>query len=201
MKKTTGKDLKAFADKWIFSSGIPAINCTFSLNRKNGVIEFCLKQTNPSSHPQALTKFTGPITVRVYEADGTYDHVIQFEDYTVKCELPFHTKFRKPRKKTKKASEEGTGEGGGEEEEIVDEETKEEEKEFDDEDLVSLSSPISWMQIDPEIEWLMSLSLEQPDFMWIEQLENEKDAISQYEVRKQIKFLGCSCPRKIPIRR
>lgn len=178
VKKTSGKDLKDFAEKWIFSSGIPSVHCSFSINRKSSVIEFCMKQSNPSNHSHGLTKFVGPITVRVHEAEGVYDHVIQFDDYSFRGNLPFHTKFKKGKKKIKKDTENGEEE---DDEEPPEEDVADEGRDLDEEDLMSINSPISWIQIDPEMEWLMTLTIDQPDFMWIEQLENDREVLSQYD--------------------
>ena len=180
VKKTTGKDLKAFYDHWIYGAGVPSISCSFVLNRKSNVIEFSISQVNRSESQEAILRFSGGLTIRVYEADGTFDHKVQLDSATHNFELPFHTKNRKIRKKKKAETKDLDDE---EIEEIVEEEPEVEEipPEEGGDDISSLNSPILWIRVDPENEWLMNLYLEQPDFMWIEQLENDRDVAAQYE--------------------
>lgn len=58
-------------------------------------------------------------------------------------------------------------------------ETEEEEEDAED-DEHRLS--IDWIRIDPENEWLAIKSFAQADYMWVSQLEKDKDVVAQFEV-------------------
>lgn len=44
LRKFTGHDLKAFADRWVFGKGCPNLSCGFFFNKKKHVLEFAVKQ-------------------------------------------------------------------------------------------------------------------------------------------------------------
>jgi hypothetical protein len=42
-------------------------------------------------------------------------------------------------------------------------------------------SDLGWIRVDPDLEWIRNLSFRQPEYMWIAQLENDRDVLAQYE--------------------
>jgi hypothetical protein len=168
-KRVSGKDMRSFAEQWIFSAGCPVFSCTFAFNRKRSTIEVDLKQSTPGhSHK----KVAGSLLIRVHEVDGVFDHSVHIDDYSHHYELPVHAKAKKIKKKKKiipllspdtlEARVEAKDEG---------EEAEEE----------SFVSPLSWIRLDAEMEWIASLELHQPDYMLIEQLQNDRDVVAQHE--------------------
>ena len=51
-------------------------------------------------------------------------------------------------------------------------------------------SPVLWIGIDPDMTWLRTVTLQQPDYMWQYQLRYERDVVSQIEVSCYIKFIS-----------
>jgi hypothetical protein len=100
VKKTYGMDLKHFAEYWIYSTGIPYFHCGFRYDVGRSVVEFAVKQSGFGDK-----KFTGNVTVRIHETEGTYDYVVPVEDDVNYCEFPIRSKPRK--KQRKKMLEEG----------------------------------------------------------------------------------------------
>lgn len=90
-QKLSGKELKAFLDQWIYASGIPRLDFTHNFSRKRGMLELTVQQD--PQHP----RYQGPLTVRLHEAEGTFDHIISIDQPTQKFELPFHTKYKRMR--------------------------------------------------------------------------------------------------------
>lgn len=105
--------------------------------------------------------FQGPIMIWLQELDGTFKHTLQIEDYVSKHDLTCHSKSRRNKKKKIPLF---TGE------EI-------------DMDLSAMDpdSPVLWLRIDPEMNLIREVILEQPDFQWHYQLRYEKDVIAQLE--------------------
>eukprot|EP01114_Cavostelium_apophysatum_P018241 TRINITY_DN5605_c0_g1_i1.p1 TRINITY_DN5605_c0_g1~~TRINITY_DN5605_c0_g1_i1.p1 ORF type:complete len:784 (-),score=167.07 TRINITY_DN5605_c0_g1_i1:8-2359(-) len=162
IRKITGHDLRAFADRWIYGRGCPNITCGIWFNPKKHIFEFALKQNR-----SAAGRIAGSLVVRVNEVDGAYDHTINFDDEVQSFDFPCHSKVRKGRRK-KRVS----GKPGEEEKEV-----EEEEPEAPKRNPI----PLAWVRIDPEMEWLHTISYKLPEFMWIAQLEGDTDVVAQYE--------------------
>jgi hypothetical protein len=191
VKRLTGKDLKSFTDQWIFNSACPMFSLNFFHNRKRSMIEFEIS----SLRRFGSFKFSGNLTIRIVEGEMIlHEHVVHIDECTSKFDVPFHSKAKKPRKK--KVTVTPTDRTGGEND-SQDEENEEDnlkkpvKKEEDDESLSeTLVSPISWIRIDPEMEWLAQFSLAQPDIMWIEALENDRDVVAQWEAVKALPLVS-----------
>ena len=41
-------------------------------------------------------------------------------------------------------------------------------------------TPLLWVRIDPEFDWVGDIRLQQPEYMWVYQLEMDRDVIAQY---------------------
>ncbi len=174
IKRITGKEMRGFFDQWVSIPGHPIMNVNFSYNRKKSCVEVDVRQTY-SLHQAAESKrarFSGPLLIRIHETESAYDHVVHIEDVQHHFELPFHTKIRKPRQPRTTKQEQLKPQQ---------EQSKQEHEEVDDESLQNKVSPVSWVRIDPELEWIASVQLTQPDVMWIEQLENDRDVIAQWD--------------------
>ena len=150
--------------------------------------------------------------IRVHEHDGIFDHSVHIDDFVHHFELPFHTKLRKARKKkSAQPSEKESSRNGMDSEDSQDDiadETAEDSKAADaveeedqDEDLNSSNSPISWIRLDPEMEWFCSTDVQQPDFMWMEQLENDRDVGAQHaaaiRLQRYASDAACECFEKL----
>ncbi|KAI8141998.1 hypothetical protein BJV82DRAFT_616718 [Fennellomyces sp. T-0311] len=125
-RKVSGVDTKTFADQWIYRSGCPKFTFSFHFNRKKMVVEFYMRQVNTNSclgstkhnPPTDLSVegggiidyqdlvaplFTGNLTVRIHEADGTpYEHILDIQSAKHKFEVQFNTKYKRIRRNTKR---------------------------------------------------------------------------------------------------
>jgi len=156
IKSMTGQDLKLFAEKWIYGKGTPNLICGFNFNRKKFQTEFALKQV--CNRPD--DKIASTLTIRITELEGTYEQVINFDDDMFEYDFPCHSRCRKTKKK-KLLSEDG-------EEMEIDLSQKRE-------------TPLLWFRIDPDLEWIHKITFRQPEYMWIHQLELDRDVIAQME--------------------
>lgn len=126
-RKVSGFDTKTFADQWIYRSGCPKFTFSFHFNRKKMVVEFYMRQENTNHqllgnknrvkppndmHVEGGTidyqdmiapLFTGNLTVRIHEADGTpYEHILDIQSNKHKFEVQFNTKYKRIRRNTKR---------------------------------------------------------------------------------------------------
>lgn len=200
IKRLTGKDLKSFTDQWIFNSGCPMFSLNFFHNRKRSMIEFEIA----SLRRFGSVKFSGNLTVRIVEGEMIiHEHTVHIDESTSKFDVPFHSKAKRPRKKkieksnvnaSSTSNTSNNAEFDSQDEEAANNEDDSSKKSAtkaapieEDESLnETLVSPISWIRIDPEMEWLAQFSLIQPDIMWIEALENDRDVLAQWEAVKAL---------------
>ena len=40
-----------------------------------------------------------------------------------------------------------------------------------------------WIRIDADFEWIAAIAFDQKDYMWVSQLQRDRDVVAQYEVR------------------
>ncbi|KAJ6623113.1 hypothetical protein B0H10DRAFT_2011228 [Mycena sp. CBHHK59/15] len=165
------------------------------------------KALEGNEHSMALLKpvpfFEGQMTVRIHEADGTpYEHVLDIRSPFKRYEVPFNTKYKRVRRNTKRylarqAAAQAAAEGDTEAAEamgMVDMgfglEVWEKESErnnwkvedWTEEDETAMSgATYEWIRMDADFEWIADLKFEQPDFMWVSQLQRDRDVVAQLE--------------------
>nr|XP_002126792.1 transcription initiation factor TFIID subunit 2-like [Ciona intestinalis] len=154
----SGKDISNLIDQWVHKGGIVRFNSKFVFNRKRNTVELDIK---PDIINKGTQKYVGPLTVRVQELDGSFNHTIQIEENTTKHDLPCHSKSR--RNKRKKIP-------------LLNGEEVDMDLSFMDPD-----SPVLWIRIDPDVNIPRLVNFEQPDYMWQYQLRYERDVIGQSE--------------------
>ncbi|KAI0323074.1 hypothetical protein OF83DRAFT_1234654 [Amylostereum chailletii] len=147
--------------------------------------------------------FEGQMTIRIHEADGTpYEHVLDIRAPFKRYEVPFNTKYKRVRRNTKRylarqAAAQAAAEGDAEAAEamgMVDMgfglEVWEKEKEREnwkvadwteeDEQMMS-GATYEWIRMDADFEWIAAIAFDQPDFMWVSQLQRDRDVVAQLE--------------------
>ncbi|KAK7063812.1 transcription initiation factor TFIID subunit 2 [Favolaschia claudopus] len=165
------------------------------------------KMLEGNDHAMALQKpvrfFEGQMTVRIHEADGTpYEHVLDIQSPFKRYEVPFNTKYKRVRRNTKRylarqAAAQAAAEGDTEAAEamgMVDMgfglEVWEKESErnnwkvedWTEEDETAMSgATYEWIRMDADFEWVAEVKFEQPDFMWVSQLQRDRDVVAQLE--------------------
>ena len=138
------------------------------------------------------------MTIRIHEADGTpYEHIIEIKEALTKFEIPYNTKYkrlkRSRRQKERTAAVAGmeyTGDGDNDillyclgdvlqsEDEIKDWRLVEWSKE--DEDKMSQES-YEWIRMDADFEWICKMSISMPGYMYLSQLQQDRDVVAQLE--------------------
>lgn len=147
--------------------------------------------------------FEGQMTIRIHEADGTpYEHVLDIRSTFKRYEVPFNTKYKRVRRNTKRylarqAAAQAAAEGDAEAAEamgMVDMgfglEIWEKEKErenwkvadwTEDDEQVMSGATYEWIRMDADFEWIATIEFTQPDFMWVSQLQRDRDVVAQLE--------------------
>lgn len=148
----------------------------------------------------------GQMTVRIHEADGTpYEHVLDILATTKRFEVPFNTKYKRVRRNTKRylarqAAAQAAAEGDTEAAEAIgmidmgfglevweNEDERERWKVGDwteEEEQAMAGATYEWIRMDADFEWIARIQFEQPDYMWVSQLQRDRDVVAQVEVRQ-----------------
>ena len=153
----TGKDIEAFLAQWVNRGGHAKLTGSFVFNRKRNTVELEIKQLDTSA--TGVRKYMGPLMVWIQELDGSFKHNLQIEENTTKHDITCHSKSRRNKKKKIPLC---TGE------EV-------------DMDLRGMDpdSPVLWIRVDPDMQLLRQVVLEQPDYQWQSQLRYERDVTAQ----------------------
>ena len=159
----SGKDISNLTDQWVNRGGVVYFSSNFTFNRKRNTVELDVKQNNPN---MGIQKYVGPLTVRVQELDGSFNHTIQIEENTTKHDLPCHSKSRRNKKKKIPLL-------NGEEADM-------------DLSVMDPDSPVLWIRIDPEVNIPRIVNFQQPDYMWQFQARFERDVVGQCEAIKAL---------------
>ncbi|KKA30911.1 hypothetical protein TD95_002632 [Thielaviopsis punctulata] len=216
--------LEAFWSEWVFGTGCPKLEVTPRFNKKRLCVEMTIRQTHasPDEPTRVLRKedflrhllesrngvekvppphmFTGPITIRIHEADGTpYEHIVEIRDdtgikRTTKFEIPYNTKYKRL-KRTRRMKEKQTVTGKddnadndqevflyslgdtlqtpGESETFMLREWDEAtERQMD-------SESYEWIRMDTDFEWIGFIRTNMPGYMYVSQLQQDRDVVAQ----------------------
>ena len=158
----TEKDIKDLLDLWVRRGGVANIVASFSFQRNKNTIEIEIKQDRSGS-----VRYVGPMTVRVQELDGTFNHTIQVEDKTNKISINCHSRARRNKRKKIPLL-------NGEEVDI-------------DLSQSDQDSPVLWIRLDPDCNLLRSIELRQPDYCLQYLVKYEREIIGQLEGIEHLK--------------
>jgi len=228
-EKSTKMDLESFWKEWIYRAGCPKFEINQKFNKKRLAVEIAISQRQTEREGK-ITKedflrrikekqyrvpkgefthlFTGPITIRIHEADGTpYEHMVEIRPDTLvkgqaRFEIPYNTKYKRlKRRREKKAAsgaaavaegaappEDGTFYCLGDTISTPDEIERYRAQEFDEatEKLMDNES-YEWLRIDTDFEWLCSMDLNMQGYMYVSQLQQDLDVVAQ-----QMSVLRCA---------
>lgn len=210
--------LDVFFQQWIYGAGCPRFQATQRFNKKKLVVEMMIRQVQAEPQaPRDLGKdaflrdvkeevrhvyagavqpvFTGSMTLRIHEADGTpYEHIVEIKEGTTKFDIPYNTKYKRL-KRNKKQRERAVASGDTEVQEEVllyclgDVLQTEEETQTwhladwtkEDEERMGQES-YEWIRMDADFEWVCKLSLGMPGYMYLSQLQQDRDVVAQLDV-------------------
>ena len=212
--------LEAFFNQWVHGCGCPKFRVTQRFNKKRLVIEMQISQAQNDDAMQGVQSlnfmramkeqeyhlavtsqpqiFTGPMTIRIHEADGTpYEHIVEIKDQTTRFDIPYNTKYKRLRRNRRHRDR--TFLGGNQdnpvdgpddvllyclgdvlqsEEEMQDWRLAEWTRE--DEERMSTES-YEWIRMDADFEWICQMTINMPGYMYVSQLQQDRDVVAQYE--------------------
>jgi transcription initiation factor TFIID subunit 2 len=225
-KKTQYK-LDEFWQQWVKGAGCPRFSIKAKFNKKNLNVDITLSQTqaDAAAEKQLLGKgdfwrefqeeinavyagtvtkaFTGPITVRIHEADGTpYEHYLDVKEgdrngYV--WVIPYNTKYKRLKRKSRReagnaAVSVNVDGNNTAEEDVIYYNT------FGDvlqgkDDLVAWGlqewdpdtkqqmdqESYEWIRFDCNFEWLADITTDMPIYMYAAQLQQDRDVVAHQD--------------------
>ncbi|GAM85981.1 hypothetical protein ANO11243_039910 [Dothideomycetidae sp. 11243] len=218
--------LDSFFKQWVYNAGCPDFMVTQKFNKKKLVVEMTIQQMQstrprrpnllPSTFmreakeqvseayaPEIQPAFTGPMTIRIHEADGTpYEHIVEIKDVSTKFEIPYNTKYKRL-KRSKRAKERSIAINGPEQ--VGDSQddvllyclgdTLQTEQEVKNWFLVDWTEQqenqmgqesYEWIRMDADFEWIGRMNLNMPIYMYVSQLQQDRDVVAQFESVQRI---------------
>ncbi|EPE10295.1 tata-binding protein associated factor taf2 [Ophiostoma piceae UAMH 11346] len=227
-EKTSQYQLEQFWNQWVLGAGCPWLSIKQRFNRKRLCVEIGIHQTQETvfSKPRPMRHgdfwrelvekrhgtysrkvqrlFTGPMTIRIHEANGTpYEHIVEIREDAAftggaKFDIPYNTKYKRLKRNRKNreraaaaaANNEGNVEGGedailfslGDKLDTPDDMAswglidwnEQDEKNMDQESY-------EWIRIDSDFEWLCRMNTNMPAWMYLSQLQQDRDIVAQQD--------------------
>lgn len=218
--------LDSFWNQWITGSGCPRFDVYQKFNKKRLCVEMTVRQVQDiaAAKSRPLNKdafwrevveekhdvwanevqhsFSGPMTIRIHEADGTpYEHIVEIREdsaKSVKFEIPYNTKYKRLKRSrrqrdrqiaanTNKATTEENqddallyclGDVLQAQEDVEDwgfiDWDEEQEHKMDQESY-------EWIRMDADFEWICTLKTNMPAYMYVSQLQQDRDVVAQQD--------------------
>ncbi|KAI1064804.1 hypothetical protein LB507_000822 [Fusarium sp. FIESC RH6] len=214
--------LESFWNQWVYGSGCPRFDVKAKFNKKRLCVELTLNQIQlQTARKPPLEKddflrvvkerrsgvkagevqplFTGPMTVRIHEADGTpYEHILEIrEDATrsTKFEIPYNTKYK--RLKRTRRMKEKQNVGASMDTENLDDtllyclgdvlQTPEEQAQWElidwdpETERKMDQESYEWIRVDADFEWSCDMKRTLEPYMYVSQLQQDRDVVAQQD--------------------
>jgi transcription initiation factor TFIID subunit 2 len=210
-----------FMIQWVRGCGCPHFRVWQKFNKKKLVVEMKIRQVQGEHASRDLEEntfmrdvkedfhniwaapvqnvFTGPITIRVHEADGTpYEHVVEIRDADMRFEIPYNTKYKRLKRSRRQREKNITAAAANADPSEVESDallyclgdvlqSEEEvrgwriaEWSADDEEKMS-SESYEWIRVDADFEWICKMDLNMAGYMYVSQLQQDRDVVAQMQ--------------------
>ena len=215
--------LETFWNQWVYGAGCPRFDVKAKFNKKRLCVELTLNQIqhqvamkkelkkddflrqvkerrieSPQGEIQPL--FTGPMTVRIHEADGTpYEHILEIrEDATrsTKFEIPYNTKYKRL-KRTRRMKEKHVGANVDTSAENAEDtllyclgdvlQTPEDQAAWEliewppETERKMDQESYEWIRVDADFEWACDMKRTLEAYMYVSQLQQDRDVVAQQD--------------------
>ena len=223
------RQTEPFWNQWVLGAGCPKFAISYRFNKKKISVELTISQKQDGlPQSQRLDKysfsrdvkeeingvyagelqhcFTGSMTVRIHEADGTpYEHVLEITKQSETFSIPYNTKYKRLKRSNRKKERLNTtaGEKDGELNEdtmyfmLGDILSSEEEMrdwamtDWDESEIRKMEAEsFEWYRVDADFEWLCEKMDHMPGYMYIAQLQQDRDIVAHQESLRYLRKHG-----------
>lgn len=219
-KITKYRQTESFWKQWIEGAGCPRFAISQKFNKKRLCVEMTISQKQDTLPTQRVLGkdsfrreikeeihgvyaaelqplFTGPMTIRIYEADGTpYDHVVEIKEGNQKLDIQYNTKYKRLKRNRRQKERlnpvvEINADGGEELQyhslgDVLSNandmrEWGLQEWDADTEQRMEQES-YEWIRVDADFEWLAEKQfVAMPAYMYVSQLQQDRDVVAQQD--------------------
>ena len=174
--------LEAFAERWVYGRGCPSISVAFCYNKRRHSLELAISQEG-SEHAMVSANASmlrstkggsggaGMVAVQVEELGGLAKHQVHLGDQPLVLS-EFRCISRIGGKKQKRLLREIN---------IVKDLDGDTVMEDEEAPAYTITGPIKYVRVDPDMNWFASVKVNQPEPMWGHQLQISKDVVAQSE--------------------
>lgn len=141
--------------------------------------------------PQA---YQGSMTIRIHESDGTpYEHVVDLNRDSMTIEIPYNTKYKRMRRgRRQKDRFQASGADDTQDDVLLYSlgdilQTNEDVAEWKLHDwALEMETQMSdesfeWIRMDADFEWICKMEINMQSYMWISQLQQDRDVVAQMD--------------------
>jgi transcription initiation factor TFIID subunit 2 len=220
-KTSKYRQTEPFWNQWILGAGCPRFSISQKFNKKRLCVEMQIRQTQDTLPSQRKLKkesfmrefkedvhgiyagelqsvFSGPMTIRIHEADGTpYEHVVEIRDGVAKIDIPYNTKYKRLKRSRRQKERMNAGAvdpnaEAGEDAlyyclgDVLQSPAEVQEwglQDWDQEAEARMDQEsYEWVRIDADFEWICDKSfVSMPAYMYVSQLQQDRDVVAQQE--------------------
>ncbi|KAI0108926.1 hypothetical protein GGR51DRAFT_513599 [Nemania sp. FL0031] len=213
--------LESFWNQWVIGSGCPRFDVFQRFNKKKLCVEMTVRQTQDiaAAKVRPIDKndfwrdvreethavyagelqqaFTGPMTIRIHEADGTpYEHIVEIREdgaRSVRFEIPYNTKYKRlkrNRRQRERAMANNNAKEEGQKElyylgDVMQHPDDVEEwgfRDWDEETEAKMDQEsYEWIRMDADFEWICEMKTNLPAYMYASQLQQDRDVAAQQD--------------------
>ncbi|KAI3324484.1 hypothetical protein HD806DRAFT_492742 [Xylariaceae sp. AK1471] len=213
--------LESFWNQWVVGSGCPRFDVFQRFNKKKLCVEMTVRQTQDiaAAKVKPIEKndfwrdvreethavyagelqqaFTGPMTIRIHEADGTpYEHIVEIREdgaRSVRFEIPYNTKYKRlkrNRRQRERAMANNNAKEEGQKElyylgDVLQHPDDIEEwgfRDWDEETEAKMDQEsYEWIRMDADFEWICEMKTNLPAYMYASQLQQDRDVAAQQD--------------------
>ncbi|KAH8163119.1 hypothetical protein CIB48_g5127 [Xylaria polymorpha] len=220
-EKVGSTRLDSFWNQWVIGSGCPRFDVFQRFNKKKLCVEMTVRQTQDiaAAKVRPIDKndfwrdvreethavyagelqqaFTGPMTIRIHEADGTpYEHIVEIREdgaRSVRFEIPYNTKYKRlkrNRRQRERAMANNNAKEEGQKElyylgDVLQHPDDVEEwgfRDWDEETEAKMDQEsYEWIRMDADFEWICEMKTNLPAYMYASQLQQDRDVAAQQD--------------------
>ncbi|KAI0452352.1 hypothetical protein F5B21DRAFT_345760 [Xylaria acuta] len=220
-EKVGSTRLDSFWNQWVIGSGCPRFDVFQRFNKKKLCVEMTVRQTQDiaAAKVRPIDKndfwrdvreethavyagelqqaFTGPMTIRIHEADGTpYEHIVEIREdgaRSVRFEIPYNTKYKRlkrNRRQRERAMANNNAKEEGQKElyylgDVMQHPDDVEEwgfRDWDEETEAKMDQEsYEWIRMDADFEWICEMKTNLPAYMYASQLQQDRDVAAQQD--------------------
>ncbi|CRK36595.1 hypothetical protein BN1708_007108 [Verticillium longisporum] len=237
-EKNSKSKLESFWKQWIYGTGCPRFDVQQKFNKKKLCVEMMVRQVQVKERDsnRALDKndflrlvkeklydvaigeiqpwFTGPMTIRIHEADGTpYEHIVEVREDAAamkmcKFDIPYNTKYKRlkrSRRQRDRAAAQTTADGEVNEDSLLYclGDVLQSQDDIQEWDLLDWPADMEkkmdqesyeWIRMDADFEWICTMKTNSESYMYVSQLQQDRDVVAQQDT---MLYLGRSPPHPL----